>query len=257
MPTIHTYQFGMRGPTIAERSPVPIRRDHSAVMLMIPTLNEEEAVGPLLQESAAIFPRAVVVDGHSHDRTREIAQSFGVNVLLQEFGPGKGCGVRTGMRFFLSSDAEILCIIDGDGTNIPGDLAGLVELVRNGEADIAIGSRTKGERDPGSMSFITIASNRVVSYLLSLRYGGSFTDIQTGYWALGRSAVQRLLPCLRSTRFEIELEIFSKAKTAGLVLKEVPVGFRRRVGHTKFSFSLRMRNLYYAFKYILSLRPPG
>jgi len=233
-----------------------IRRDYSAVMLMIPTLNEEEAIRPLLQESKAIFPRVVVVDGHSRDKTREIAQSFGVDVLLQDFGPGKGCGVRTGMRFFLSSDAEIFCIIDGDGTNVPSDLVDLVELVRNREAGIAIGSRTKGQRDPGSMNFITIASNRVVSYLLSLRYGGSFTDIQTGYWAFSRKAVQRLLPCLRSTRFEIELEIFSKAKVAGLVLKEVPVGFRRRIGHTKFSFRLRIRNLYYAFKYILSLRLP-
>lgn len=244
------------GLVIAERIPALISREYSRVMLMIPTLNEEEAIGPLLQESLTIFPRIIVVDGHSSDRTGEVAHSLGVDVILQEYGPGKGCGVRTGMRFFLSSDAEILCVIDGDSTNIPSDLVGLVESVRKGEADIAVGSRMKGKRAPGSMNFITIASNRVVSYLLSLRYGGNLTDIQTGYWAFSRNTIERLLPRLRSTRFEIELEIFSKAKTSGLVLKEMPVGFRRRIGGTKFTFSLRMRNLYYAFKYILSPGPP-
>jgi hypothetical protein len=119
-----------------------------------------------------------------------------------------------------------------------------------------MGSRIRGKRDPGSMNWITIASNRVVSYLLSARYGGNFTDIQTGYWAFSRNAVELLLPGLHSTRFEIELEIFAKAKSRELVLKEFPVGFRKRRGRTKFSFGLRMRNLYFAFKYILSLGTP-
>jgi dolichol-phosphate mannosyltransferase len=224
-------------------------------MLIIPTLNEEEAIGPLLEEASSLFPRIVVVDGHSSDRTREISESLGATVILQEFGPGKGCGVRTGMKFFLSHEAEIVCLIDGDGTNVPHDLVPLVEIVRNGEADIAMGSRTRGRRDMKSMNFITLASNRVVSYLLSSRFGGSFTDVQTGYWAFSRSAVERILPHLRSTRFEIELEIFSKAKSLGLTLKELPVGFRTRVGRTKFSFALRMRNLYFTFKYVLSPRP--
>ena len=230
--------------------------DNSRVMLVIPTLNEEEAIRPLVEEASSLFPRIVVVDGHSSDRTREIAQSLGATVILQEFGPGKGCGVRTAMKFFLSQTADIMCIIDGDGTNIPRDLAPLIEAVRTRDADIVIGSRTRGKRDPGSMNWITIASNRVVSYLLSARYGGNFTDIQTGYWVFSRNAVERLLPGLHSTRFEIELEIFAKTRSCGLVLKEVPVGFRERLGTTKFSLGLRMRNLYFAFKYILSLRTP-
>jgi len=226
----------------------------SRVMLIVPTLNEEEAIRSLLDEASSLFSRIVIVDGYSSDRTREIAESVGATVILQEFGPGKGCGVRTGMKFFLSQEAEILCVIDGDGTNIPHDLVPMVEIVRRNEADIAMGSRTKGRRDPKSMNFITLASNRIVSYMLSARFGGNFTDVQTGYWALSKSAIEKILPNLRSTRFEIELETFSKARACGLILKEVPVGFRRRLGQTKFSFLLRMRNLYFVFKYILSSR---
>ena len=230
--------------------------DNSRVMLVIPTLNEEEAIRPLVEEASSLFLRIVIVDGHSSDRTREIAQSLGATVILQEFGPGKGCGVRTAMKFFLSQPTDVMCIIDGDGTNIPKDLVPLIESVRVRDADIVIGSRIRGKREPGSMNWITIASNRVVSYLLSARYGGDFTDIQTGYWAFNRNAVERLLPSLHSTRFEIELEIFAKARRSGLVLKELPVGFRKRLGWTKFTFRLRMRNLYFAFKYILSLGTP-
>jgi hypothetical protein len=91
--------------------------------------------------------------------------------------------------------------------------------------------------------------------MLSLRYGGRFTDIQTGYWAFSRPAVERILPHLRSSRFEIELEVFAKARSLGLTIREIPVGFRRRIGRTKFSFPLRMRNLYFAFRYALTLNP--
>ncbi len=230
-------------------------RDRSTVMLIIPTLNEEQAIQSILEEASQIFRWTVVVDGHSVDRTREIAQSLGTTVILQEFGPGKGCGIRTGMKFFLSQEADILCIIDGDCTNIPRDLIPLVAIVKNGEADIAMGSRITGKRERGAMDPITVASNRVVSFLLSARYGGNFTDVQTGYWVFSRNAIERLLPHLRSTRYEIELEVFSKAKSCGLILRELPVGFRRRAGQTKFSFRLRMRSLYFAFKYVLSLHP--
>ena len=227
---------------------------NSRVMLIVPTLTEEEAIRSLLDEASSLFSRIVIVDGYSSDRTREIAESAGATVILQELGPGKGCGVRTGMKFFVSQEADILCIIDGDGTNIPDDLVPMIEIVRRNEADIAMGSRTMGRRDPKSMDFITLASNRIVSYLFSARFGGNFTDIQTGYWAFSRSAIERIAPNLCSTRFEIELEVFCKARARGLILKEVPVRFRRRLGQTKFSFSLRMRNLYFLFKYILSSR---
>jgi dolichol-phosphate mannosyltransferase len=204
-------------------------------MLVIPTLEEEEAIGQLLEEASSLFPRIVVVDGHSSDRTREIARSLGATVLLQEFGPGKGRGVRTAMKFFLSQTADIMCIIDGDGTNIPGDLVPLIEAVGAGDADIAMGSRTLGKRDPGSMNWITIASNRVVSYMLSARYGGNFTDIQTGYWVFSRKAIERLLPGLRSERFEVELEIFEgeiiRAGTQG-----IPRWFPQKVGMDEVQF---------------------
>lgn len=227
--------------------------NYPEVLLVVPTLNEEDAIEELLAEARAVgFSNILVVDGFSSDRTREIAQSAGAIVTFQDFGKGKGCGVRTGMKEFLRGSAELLCIIDGDGTNIPASLMNMMALAKSGEADVVLGSRTRGPREKGAMAILTTASNLTVSFLLGAKFGRLFTDVQTGYWLFTRPAVERIYPETQSTRFEIELELFVKALKAGLRVREVPVGFRKRKGFTKFSFMLRMRNLYYAFKLLVS-----
>jgi glycosyltransferase involved in cell wall biosynthesis len=220
---------------------------------MIPTLNEEDAIEGLVTEAqAAGLTEILVVDGFSSDRTREIAQRSDAMVILQDFGKGKGCGLRTGMREFLDSSAELLCIIDGDGTNNPSFLLSMIPLAESGDADVVLGSRTRGPRDTGAMDKLSLASNLTVSFLLGAKFRRLFTDVQTGYWLFTRDAVERIYPTIHSTGFEIELEIFVKALKIGLRVSEVPVGYRKRKGFTKFSFMLRMRNLYYAFKFLAS-----
>jgi dolichol-phosphate mannosyltransferase len=225
----------------------------SEIMLMIPTLNEAEAIEALVKEARSIgFTNILVVDGFSVDKTRENATQAGAKVVLQDFGKGKGCGVRTGMKEFLAGNCQLLCIIDGDGTNDPTFLAKMIQEVRSGDADVMLGSRTRGPREEGAMNTLSLASNLTVSFLLGVKFRRLFTDIQTGYWAFTRDTVQRIFPKIQSTGFEIELELFIRILKEGLRTYETPVGFRRRKGHTKFSFNLRMRNLYYAFKFLAS-----
>ena len=221
--------------------------------MMIPTLNEEEAIEGLVTEARRTgFKEIMVVDGLSTDRTREIAGQAGVAVVLQDFGKGKGCGIRTGMREFLQGDANVLCIIDGDGTNDPSYLAKMVAVAESDAIDVILGSRTRGPREAGAMDFISLASNLTVSFLLGAKFRRLFTDVQTGYWVFTRDAVQRIYPRIQSTGFEIELELFVKILKEGLRVREIPVGFRLRKGATKFSFTMRIRNLYYAFKFLAS-----
>ena len=225
----------------------------SDVLLLIPTLNEEEAIQQLIQEARASgFTDILIVDGFSEDRTREVALSMGTRVVLQEVGRGKGCGVRTGMRLFLEGKSEFLAIIDGDATNIPADLARMMSIVKSGLADVVLGSRTRGRRDKGAMPALSVASNLTVSFLLGAKFRRLFTDVQTGYWGFTREAVRRIYPEIQSMGFEIELELFSIIMKDKLRVVETPVGFRERKGKTKFSFMLRMRNLHYALKYLAS-----
>ncbi len=222
-------------------------------LLLIPTLNEEKAIEGLIAEARSHgFESIMVVDGFSKDRTRELAELAGVHAVLQDFGKGKGCGIRTGMREFLQTDKRVLCIIDGDGTNDPAALGPMVRLVVNGEADVVLGSRTRGQREPHAMNSVSLASNLTVSFLLGAKFRRLFSDVQTGYWTFTRRAVKLTYPTIRSTGFEIELELFLRIMKEGLRVSEIPVGFRRRKGSTKFSFAMRIRNLYYAFKFLAS-----
>lgn len=225
----------------------------SDTLLMIPTLNEEQAIVELISEARERgFTNVMLVDGFSTDRTREFADQAGVPVVLQDFGKGKGCGVRTGMKKFLETNAKNLAIIDGDGSNDPAFLAPMIALVENAGVDVVLGSRTRGPREPGAMDLLTLASNLTVSFLLGAKFGRHFTDVQTGYWVFTRNAVQQIYPSIQSTGFEIELELFVRVMKEGLRVHELPVGFRLRKGMTKFSFTLRLRNLYYAFKLLSS-----
>ena len=226
---------------------------NSDVLLLIPTLNEEEAIRQLIQEARkSDFDDILIVDGFSSDSTRDVAISMGARVVLQEFGKGKGCGVRTGMKLFLEGDSKFLSIIDGDLTNIPSELAKMMPVLASGNSDVVLGSRTQGKRERGSMPALSLASNLTVSFLIGMKFLRLFTDIQTGYWIFSRKAVRRIYPKIRSTGFEIELELFVRVMKEKLRVSEIPVGFRKRKGKTKFSFRLRLRNLYYAFKYLAS-----
>jgi glycosyltransferase involved in cell wall biosynthesis len=239
----------VHSPIPQELSPI----DYNEIQLMLPTLNEEDAIEELVTEARTIgFRNILVIDGFSTDQTREMAKKAGANVILQEFGNGKGCGVRTGMREFLRGGAQLLCILDSDGTNIPSSLKDMIPLAISGEADVVLGSRTRGHREKDSMDLLSLASNLTVSFLLGIKFGRIFTDVQTGHWLFTKHAVEAIYPNIQSKGFEIELELFVKILKARLKVAEVPVGFKCRKGFTKFSFMLRMRNLYYAFKFLAS-----
>jgi dolichol-phosphate mannosyltransferase len=228
------------------------QKGFSRALLMIPTLNEAEAVRALVLEAKECgLKNILVVDGFSTDGTGEVAAEAGATVQVQEFGTGKGCGVRTGMKAFLQGNADMLCIIDGDGTNIPSDLRAMLLRLEDGNADVVLGSRIRGKRAPRAMSTLAFCSNLTVSFLLGAKFRRLFTDIQTGYWSFTREAVRKIYPLIHSTGFEIEIELFVTALEANLRVCEVPVGFRIRKGTTKFSFPLRMRNLYFALKYLV------
>ena len=227
--------------------------DLSGTLLIIPTKNEQEAIEGLVSESRAIgFSNILVIDGFSSDFTSEIAKKVGARVIFQEFGNGKGCAVRTGMKEFLQGNYEHLCMIDGDGSNAPSSVINMISTAKMQKADVVLGSRTQGHRDKKAMNLLSLASNLTVSFLLGIKFGRIFTDVQTGYWLLTRDAVERVYPHIESSGFEIELELFVTVLRMKMRVIEIPAEFRRRKGHSKFSFELRLRNLYYAFKFLLS-----
>ena len=219
-------------------------------LIMIPTLNEESGIAKVLEEMPD-GPATLVVDGGSTDRTVEVAKQHHAKVITQKFGKGKGCGVRTGMEYFLGTDYAMLCMIDGDGSNDPREIPTMIEALEATGAEVLLGSRTRGKKEEGAMGPFTILSNLIVSLLLGLRFLRLFTDVQTGYWAFTRTAVETLYPDLGAEGFEIEMELFVQTFRASLKCIELPVRYGKRSGTTKFRLSLRFRNFCFLIYYWL------
>jgi dolichol-phosphate mannosyltransferase len=216
-------------------------------LLLLPTLNEEEALRALATEIPEDFD-VLVVDGGSTDGTRQVAESLGYRFIQQKFGKGKGCGVRTGLEYFLASGYSYLAMIDADYTNDPQEVPGMYDMLKNG-SDIVLGSRDK-RLQIEHLGRFSLFVNLSTSALTSLAYGLDLPDIQTGYWAFGRRAAETLYPKLRATGFEIEYDIVYNSWREGLRIGYRQVTFRRRIGESKFTVYLRFKQIWHGLTYV-------
>ena len=205
------------------------------VALVIPTLNEEEAIGGVI----AAVPRAmvddiIVVDSGSTDRTVERAQAAGARVVsLRERGYGRAC--RAGAE--AARDCDIIVFLDGDGSDCPELIPHLIEPIAESRCDFVIGSRTRGKREPGSMAIHQLLAGRVIGFAMRLLYGVHYTDM-CPFRAIRRDALMRL--GMREMTYGWNLEMQMRAARVGLRILEVPVNHRcRSGGESKVSGTFR------------------
>jgi len=205
------------------------------VALVIPTLNEEEAIGGVL---AAVPSEAVddilVVDSASRDRTVERAEAGGARVIsLAQHGYGRAC--RAGAE--AAADCDIVVFLDGDGSDCPELISSLVAPIAAGQYDFVIGSRARGRREPGSMAPHQLIAGRVIGAAMRLLYGVAYTDMGP-FRAIRRDALMQL--GMREDSYGWNLEMQMRAARAGLRILELPVAHRRRAGgSSKVSGNLR------------------
>jgi glycosyltransferase involved in cell wall biosynthesis len=206
------------------------------VSVIIPALNEEEPIAGVVRECLAtgLPSDVIVVDNGSTDCTAERAREAGARVVTAPRGYGRACaaGVRA-----LSPTCEIAVFLDGDGSDVPAFMNQLVDPIARGTHDFVIGSRTRGQRESGSMNFQQILSGRIAGVLLQLLYGVRYTDM-CPFRAIRRDALAKLN--MREETYGWNLEMQMKAARAGLRIVEIPVNHRRRTGgESKVSGTLR------------------
>jgi glycosyltransferase involved in cell wall biosynthesis len=209
----------------------------SAVSAIVPALNEAEPIAGVVREVAAtkIPVEIIVVDNGSTDRTAERAHAAGARVV-SEPAPGYGRACMAGIRA-LSPECDIVVFLDGDGSDCPEFMNQLVDPIVAGTHDFVIGSRTRGQREPGSMNFQQILAGRVAGLVLRLLYGVRYTDM-CPFRAIGRDALEKL--GMREQTYGWNLEMQMKAARVGLRILEIPVNHRRRAGgESKVSGTLR------------------
>jgi glycosyltransferase involved in cell wall biosynthesis len=208
----------------------------SNVSVVIPALDEEEPIAGVVSECFAtgVPDEVIVVDNGSTDRTADRAREAGARVVTAPRGYGRACaaGVRA-----LSPECDIVVFIDGDGSDCPEFMPQLVDPIAAEKFDFVIGSRTRGQREPGSMNFQQVLSGRGAGLIVQLLYGVRYTDM-CPFRAIRRDALAKL--SMREQTYGWNLEMQMKAARAGLRILEIPVNHRRRAGgESKVSGTLR------------------
>ena len=195
------------------------------VAAVIPTLNEEAAIPQVIAAiPAGAVDEVIVADSGSSDRTVERARAAGARIVSEtRRGYGRAC--RAGAE--AASGCDIVVFLDGDGADCPELIPLLVEPIAAGSADFVIGSRSRGERERGSMSAHQLAAGYAIGAALGILYGVRYTDMGP-MRAIRRDALLAL--DMRETSYGWNLEMQMRAARAGLRIIELPVAHRRRVG---------------------------
>jgi glycosyltransferase involved in cell wall biosynthesis len=189
-------------------------------VVVIPALNEEESLGHLLRDLKVVLPETkfLVVDGNSTDRTREVAELLGTDVILQ-IGKGKGAALRQALALDLKVGNVI--IMDADRSMSPHEIPALVDALRSG-ADMVKGSRFLPGGSSEDLSLLRRFGAHLFVGLVNWIWSRHYSDLCYGFLALKADAVRRLHPYLTTTNFEIETEMCIKAAKLGLTVAEVP-----------------------------------
>lgn len=202
--------------------------------VVIPARNEEHSLPVVLEALQKIgIDDVLVIDGKSTDRTIEVAKDFGANVVLQT-GNGKGNAVcQVFCNGYLDVDAVVL--LDADGSMRPEEIPLLVEKLASG-ADVAKGSRFIEGGHSEDLSLVRKCGNLLFLSLVKLFWRADYTDLCYGYAIFRKETVKKLAAILKSQNFEIETEVYIKARKLGLKVAEVPsVELKRKHGKSNLN----------------------
>jgi len=206
---------------------------------VIPALDEEEALPGVLDELRRTAVRTVVVvDNGSRDRTREVARAGGAEVV-DEAHRGYGAACLRGIDACRAHrpPPDVIVFLDADGADDPTEIAQLVAPIARGEAELVLGSRVLGRREPGALSPQARAGNLVATTMIHALYGVRQTDLGP-FRAITLDALTRLGMTDRDWGWTAEMQV--KAIRRGLRTVEIPTSWRRRRGgHSKISGTLR------------------
>ncbi|MCU0587243.1 MAG: glycosyltransferase family 2 protein [Syntrophobacteraceae bacterium] len=218
------------------RQPVP----PGSLTIVIPALNEEEAIGETIQKCLDARERIlretpigdveiIVVSDGSTDRTAEIAQSYdGVKVIVHFDNLGYGAAIKSG---FAEGRGEILGFLDADGTCDPQFFVNLCQACIEESADVVVGSRMNDEsRMPALRRLGNAFFARLVSYLAGTR----ITDTASGMRVLRREALKKLQPLPTGLHFTPAMTCRALTQK-DLSIVEVPIPYHERLGRSKLS----------------------
>ena len=208
-------------------------RFQSTIGVVIPALDEEKAIARVISDIPTWVDRIVVADNGSRDQTVPIAQSLGAGVVLE---PSEGYGAACLAGIETVGDVDVIVFLDGDYSDHPDQMDRLVDPIVHGDADLVIGSRVRGNADPGSLTIPQRFGNALACFLLRVIWSTDFTDLGP-FRAVRRVSLEQIGMQDRAFGWTVEMQI--KAVEHGLVSREVAVDYRPRIGVSKISGTIR------------------
>lgn len=216
------------------------------VRILIPALNEEQSIQLVLKDLFSLLKSThksysikeiIVVDNNSIDKTSEVAKKMGATVLT-ETRKGYGSACLKGLEYIFSSgnNNEIIVFLDADYSDDPLELEKIIEPILNDKADLVIGSRTLGVKEKGSMTFAQTAGNALAALLIRIFYHYEFTDLGP-FRAIRKTTLASLNMKDKNFGWTVEMQI--KAAKAKIRCFEVPVTYKRRIGKSKISGTVK------------------
>ena len=221
--------------------------------VIIPAFNAEKSIAKVIQDIPSWVRNIVVANNNSTDQTGYVAEQAGAVVVFEgQKGYGKAC--LTAMDWIRSQEIQpdIVVFLDGDYSDYPEEMTGLIQPIINQQADMVIGSRAQGERESGSMTFPQVFGNWLATTMMKYIQGAKFSDLGP-FRAIVWQKLMDINMVDQDYGWTIEMQI--KAHKAGLRYTEVPVRYRKRIGVSKVSgtvkgvFGAGYKIIYTIFKY--------
>ncbi len=208
-------------------------RNGCRIGVIIPALNEELSIGHVLDAIPAWVDEVVVADNGSTDKTPGVAEAHGAKVV-HELRRGYGSACLKGIAAL--EKPGVVVFLDGDFSDHPEEMGQLVDPIVVGETDLVIGSRVLGQREAGALTPQARFGNWLATGLIRLFWGTRYTDLGP-FRGIRYSALRRLRMADPDFGWTVEMQI--KAAILGIRSREVPVSYRKRIGKSKISGTVR------------------
>jgi rSAM/selenodomain-associated transferase 2/rSAM/selenodomain-associated transferase 1 len=207
-------------------------RNNTRISVIIPALNEEASIGKVLADIPGWVDEVLVVDNGSTDQTAVKAHSIGARVIT-ESRQGYGQACLAGIAAL--NDCDVVVFLDADYSDYPEEMDSLVDPIISG-TDLVIGSRTQAQNPADCFTLPQRFGTWLACALIRFIWGFRFADLGP-FRAIRRSSLKALR--MQDTSFGWTIEMQIKALLVGLDVKEVPVRYRKRIGVSKISGTLR------------------
>jgi len=207
------------------------------IKVIIPAFNEEESIPKVIADIPRSVSEIIVVNNNSSDNTAKNALAAGATVV-DEPKPGYGYACLAGMDYIdkQSKLPDIIVFLDGDYSDYPEDLDKIVAPILKEDIDLVIGARKKELREAGSMTLPQIFGNWLATLLMRLFFGANFTDLGP-FRAIKYEKLKELGMQDKTYGWTVEMQL--KAIRKKLAYKEVPVRYKRRIGVSKVSGTIK------------------